>query len=141
MIGSLTNQATGTISGGNGAGSGARRRGIANSGTITSLINKGAINGGHGGSISFTYALGGPGGVGVANSGTITTLTNSGTISGGNGGSGYLGGLGVGGAGVENSGTIVKLTSSGKIDGGSGGVPARKAWAARGSRIPARSRR
>ena len=88
---------------------------MSNSGTITSLTNKGAINGGQGGSISFTYAFGGAGGVGVSNSGAIKTLINSGTITGGNGGSGYLGDLSVGAAGVENSGAIVTLTNSGTI--------------------------
>ena len=65
---------TGVLAGAGGAG-------LANSGTIATLTNKGTISGGNG----LVGSGFGTGGAGLANSGTIATLTNKGTISGGNG--------------------------------------------------------
>jgi hypothetical protein len=149
---SLSNTSGATISGGSGASDfvgGAGGAGVWNAGTITTLTNGGAINGGGvpfffgggtgvwtsgtittltnkgtirgGGAFPSSGAPGVVGGAGVANSGVITTLTNSGTISGGAGGTGILGG-GAGGAGVMNSGVVRTLTNSGTISGGTGGV-------------------
>jgi hypothetical protein len=97
--------------------------GIANSGAITTLTNKGTISGGIGGA-GLGSGSPGAGGAGVSNAGTIKTLTNNGAISGGNGASGFGGDSGtggVGGAGVSNSGTISRLSNSGAISGGNGG--------------------
>ena len=99
---------------------------MSNSGTITTLTNRGTINGV----------------TGVSNAGTIETLTNSDTISGygvsGRGGAGVSNGaeakisnltngiLGTimggssAGAGVSNSGMITTLANSGAISGGYG---------------------
>ena len=119
-VGSLINQATGTISGGNGgvggtSGAGAGGAGVSNAGTVMALTNSGAISGG------------GAGGAGVANSGTIIALTNTGRIGGGQQGEGSLGLTG--GAGVLNSGTIGSsnvagsgLNNSALIVGGAGGT-------------------
>jgi hypothetical protein len=126
-IAALSNATGATISGGNGAEAftgGAGGAGIRNSGTVTTLTNKGTIDGGNGGASQYAVGVrrGAPGGAGVWNSGLITTLTNSGTIRGGNGGSGVSGGPGgAGGAGLWNSGTITTLTNSGTIRGGAGG--------------------
>jgi hypothetical protein len=120
-IGSLTNEASGAISGGRGASSFAPGgAGVLNSNTLTTLTNLGAISGGAGG----PGGQGGAGGAGVANSGMISTVTNGGTISGGAGGFGVptAGSGGAGGAGVANSSTIKTLTNSGKINGGNGGA-------------------
>ena len=119
-IASLTNLATGAISGGAGglvfdpyfpSGGGA---GVANAGTIGSLTNGGTIEGG-GASGGFNTSA--PGGAGVSNAGTIATLTNRGAIRGGNGGGEEF----VAGAGVSNSGTITALSNAGTIRGGAGG--------------------
>ena len=105
MIGALTN--SGAISG----GSGGRRHGQLQDGTITTLTNAA------GGKIStgaiFSLARNVIGAAGVANSGAIATLMNSGAISGGEavGSSAHV----VGGAGSSNSGTIKTLTNSGAI--------------------------
>jgi hypothetical protein len=48
---------------------------VSNAGTITTLINSGAVSGGNGGSVYF--GEGGEGGVGVSNAGTIKSLTTS----------------------------------------------------------------
>jgi hypothetical protein len=117
----LTNATGGTISGGNGGVNFFGGTGLANSGTVGTLTNKGTIRGGRGGAAS--SITGGAGGVGIANSGAITTLTNSGTISGGAGGAGASVG-GAGGAGLSNAkgATIVSLTnmSGATISGGFG---------------------
>jgi hypothetical protein len=97
-IGSLTNQLNGTIKGGSaGAGFGASGGvGVSNAGTITTLTNNGAINGGQG-------AMNALGGAGRFNGGTITTPTNGadGTISGA-----------TGAAAVLNDGSIGTMTNS-----------------------------
>ena len=65
-VGSLINQATGTISGGNGGNGttkgGAGGAGVSNAGTITSLANSGIIDGGTGGNGGATAGVGGAGG-------------------------------------------------------------------------------
>jgi hypothetical protein len=109
-IGTITNNEGGTISGRNESGY-TGGFGVSNSGTIKTLTNNGAINGG-----SATGALVGGGGVGVSNPGTIGSLTNTGTISGGN--AAVAGGTG--GAGVSNSHQITTLTNYGTIGGGKG---------------------
>jgi hypothetical protein len=125
-IGSLSNAIAATIGGGaGGTGGGGRGAGgpggvgIANSGAIMTLTNRGSIGGGGGGygrgGISSLSVGRGAGGAGIANSGTITSLINSGKISGGSGASG------AGGDGVSNAGTITTLSNSGKISGGNGG--------------------
>jgi len=116
---SLTNQATGTISGGNGGVftgeggiGGAGGAGVSNAGTIKTLTNSGAISGGNGGSGA---RLGGAGDAGVLNAGTIKTLTNSGAINGGSGGSGPVDG--VAGDAIYSTGSIGPIANSGKIVG------------------------
>jgi hypothetical protein len=99
-IGSLANNASGTIIGGNGGATSSAPggAGVSNAGAIMTLTNSGQISGGNGG---FGPGLiGGPGGAGVSNAGAITTLTNSGRISGGAGASF----TGAGGAGVFEHG-------------------------------------
>ncbi len=119
-ITTLTNQSSGTISGGNGRTSAAGGAGVSNASTITTLSNSGTISGGNGGGVRAQ------GGAGVSNAkgATIGSLSNAtrATISGGNGGgASRVATGGAGGAGVSNAGTITKLTNSGVISGGSGG--------------------
>ncbi len=118
VIGSLTNQVTAAIRGGNGGNasiSGPGGAGVENEGAISTLANRGTLAGGAGGNGYY----GGAGGAGVTNGGgAILTLTNSGTIAGGAGGrSSYAG---AGGAGVLNYGAIKALTNSGVIQAGAG---------------------
>ena len=114
-IDTLTNAASGFITGTNG-------NGIYNDGLITTITNSGAITGtgGYGienvgGTIQTLTNYGtitGTGtGIGIHNTGTITTLTNSGTITGGD----YD-------YGIYNAGIITTLTNSGTItsSGGAG---------------------
>jgi autotransporter-associated beta strand protein len=126
VMSSLTNAAGGTISGGS--------SGVANLGTIVSVVNSGLISGA----------------VGVENgaSGYIGTLTNTGTISG-NGGLGvglhdFLGSIGtvdnevqglIFGSvdGVHVEGTIGALTNEGTITGGTTGIAVGDAMAALGT--------
>src|SRR5262249_38173129 len=100
-IGSLSNAAGATISGGNGGAGfsgGVGGAGVLNAGAIATLSNAGAISGGGAGHGSlriarhspFPGAVGGAGGAGRWSAGMITGLSNSGTISGGNGGRGAL---------------------------------------------------
>jgi hypothetical protein len=111
--------------GGGGNGSGNGGAGIAFSGG--SVINSGTIQGGIGGSGTYSAtsagSAGGAGGAGVTLSNGV--LTNFGTITGGAGGSGggssfeSGGSGGSGGAGVTLSGG--SLITSGSIRGGAGG--------------------
>jgi hypothetical protein len=127
-IRSVTNQATGTISGGNGGigfehgGAGVDNSKGASIGSLSNATGA-TVSGGRGATGSF----GAQGGAAIANSGTIAALTNSGTIGGGAGGGVTFGGVvpGTGraaGAGIANSAAITALTNSGKIRGGQGGI-------------------
>ena len=88
----------------------------------------------------------GAGGIGVrANARAADDLLDNATdatIRGGRGGFGltFRSAVGVGGAGVSSAGAIAALTNSGGIEGGNGGGGFSAEQAARGSRIPARSR-
>ena len=137
-IGSLINQATGTIGGG--------RRGVSNAGTIKQLTNSGKIPGAgadpptaparaaqH---IATTVdhvtdqerrdqrrqgsdgPYGGPGGDGVPNAGTITLAVPTAARSPA---ATATAPRGLGGAGVSNAGSVTALTNSGKSASGSGG--------------------
>ena len=122
----LSNARGATITGGTGGGGfptgKAGGAGVSNAGTIITLINRGTIGGGRGGSgRGFSSNVGGAGGAGVSNGGTVTSLSNSAAIVGGAGSAGFLG-AGNGGAGVANSGTIGSLLNSGTIAGGAGGA-------------------
>ena len=114
-IDTLTNAASGFITGTNG-------NGIYNDGLITTITNSGAITGtgGYGienvgGTIQTLTNYGtitGTGtGIGIHNTGTITTLTNSGTITGGD----YD-------YGIYNAGIITTLTNSGTITSDRSGI-------------------
>jgi hypothetical protein len=127
-IESLTNHATGAISGGNG-GSGGKTGGAGGAGisstktavfgyvgTIKTLTNSGVVSGGVGGSGGNT---GGAGGAGISNTGTIAALTNRGTIEGGNGGTGPKGN-GAAGDAILSAGPnalIGPIANSGQIIG------------------------
>ena len=170
-IGVLRNATGATIEGGaasqpaSGETAGA---GVANSGTITTLANSGTIQGGNGGAGGFggpgTVGIagsrqfrhdrdadqqrdnsrrkrrppGGFGGGGVQNLGMITTLANSGAITGG---------PAVGRQHWRRGCRIVEYRRDHDADqqrgdhGGAAAAASRPRRAARGSRIPARSRR
>jgi PEP-CTERM motif len=122
-LGALTN--TDFIRGGAGllSNSSPGGAGVSNAGTVTSISNSGAIDGGYG---SATFLHGTDGGSGLSNQlgATIDSLTNlkTGTIQGGGGGFGPSSGdAGAGGAGVSNAGTITALTNKGAIGGGDAG--------------------
>ncbi len=126
-IGLLINANNATISGGAGASTlgfsgGAGGTGVANSGTITTLGNRGTISGGNGGASGLPPGAGGAG-VSNAKGATISSLTNGGAIMGGAGG--FADQInrteGLGGAGIANAGTITTLTNSGTVRGGQGG--------------------
>jgi hypothetical protein len=129
-ITSLTNNAAGTIQGGKatGAASALGGVGLGNFGTIGTLTNNGAINGGDSVGHSGYDAVGGYGVLnGFASTATISNLTNgaSGTIQGGDGtNSGRV----AGGTGVTNYGTITTLTNMGTISGGAANSLAADAW-------------
>jgi hypothetical protein len=116
--GTLTNDGTGTITGGSGGGGGGTFSGggdggagvYLDGGTVT---NDGTITGGLGG---FGEFAGGVGGAGVSLTGG--TLTNDGTITGGGSGGGGIGG---GGAGASLTGGTLTNDGTGTIAGGSGG--------------------
>ena len=96
---------TGVLGGAGGAG-------LANSGTIATLTNKGTISGGNG----LVGSGGGIGGAGIANSGTITKLTNGGQISGL---AGFRGGAGMSNASGATIGSLSNATGA-TISGGGG---------------------
>jgi|694.fasta_scaffold66655_4 hypothetical protein len=91
-VGTITNRAGGSISGGSEGIY--NMQAFGNTSTIDSIVNSGTVSGG-------AY--------GVQNEGTLTTLTNAGMVGGGD-------------RGVRNQGTLTTLTNSGTVSGGDVGV-------------------
>jgi hypothetical protein len=123
-VGALDNATGATIRGGHGYSSyfafpaGAGGAGIANSGTIMTLTNAGAISGGAGGNEGLGPA--GDGGAGIWNSGAVGPINNSGTIEGGAGGGGGGPKPGAAGDAIYSAGahaSVGSITNSGQIIG------------------------
>lgn len=111
QVDTITNQADGTISGGN--------NGIYNTGTITTLENAGTILGPNGifnqngtiSSLKNSGLLGDTSTFGIRNSGTITDLVNE--------AAGQIAGIN---AGIVSSGALAALTNHGVIKGNASGL-------------------
>lgn len=103
VLDSLTNNASGVITGGNSGGWGVYNR---SGSIITTLTNSGSITG-----------TGGYGG--IYNAGTITTLVNNAGATLSDSGTNTFSG---GNYGIQNAGTITSITNSGMVTGLSAGI-------------------